>query len=69
MKITPKYIEYKKWIYFPIKSRFIKDGLDYECIESDGTCKNCGFREMGCPGALCSSYNRKDKKDVIYIKL
>ena len=68
MKITPK-LEWDEWIYFPIGSIFVREGLTYKCVESNSGCIGCSFRENGPCDTYCISNGRKDKKDVIYIKL
>lgn len=69
MKITPKYIEWEAGIDYPIGSKFVKDGLYYECIESNNNCNYCGFKKNSCIGIRCAADIRQDNKNVIFIKL
>ena len=69
MKIIPKYVEWEKDIDYPIESKFVKDGLVYECIESNGTCDNCDFRKFSCVWVRCMADIRQDNKHVSFKKI
>ena len=69
MKITPKYIEWEKGIDYQIGSKFVKDGLYYECIESNGNCIYCDFKNFSCIGARCVADDRQDNKHVSFKKI